>query len=292
MLQVPSWHARPLLRRASTAAALLALLDEAILEDLHASGLEVVAAVEVPAEEGSEHGDEVAVVVLEALRQAAALRVERLELVEQRVVVAVEAAVEHDAEHVVVHHPLEAAAEDDARGGGGGVPRHVLHHQAGLLLPPGAVPRHHLAREEGHGHDAPHLAPVLAVHREHHVLPLPREDVEHHVAGAGPELHALRVQHLLRQLRGRHHHQVAHAHAQQEYVAEPPRQRHQVAVVQVVPHLQPVPHHGGATGARWQAVPPARQLRHGDGQHRRSEQPQQGLLQEGEVHHSPSTRVA
>jgi hypothetical protein len=265
-------------------AGLLALLDEVVLEDLHAPGLEVVASVEVAAEEGAEDGDEVAVVVLEALGEAAALGVERLELVEERVLLALEAAVEHDAEHVVVHHELEAFADDHALGGGPGVPPHVLHHEAGLLLPPGAVLRHHLVGEEGDGHDAPHLAPVVAVDGEHHVLALAGEDVEDDVAGAGAELHALRVQHLLGELGRGHHHQVAHAHAEEEDVAEPLRQGHQVAVVQVVADLQPVAHHGGAGGAGWEAEALPRQLRHGDGQHRRREQAQKGLLQEGEVH--------
>jgi hypothetical protein len=270
-------------------SCLLALLDELILEDLHPARLEVVAAVEVPAEEGAEHGDEVAVVVLEALRQAAALGVERLELVEERVVLGLEAAVEHDAEHVVVHHELQAAPDHDAGGGGGGVALDVLHHQAGLLLPPHAVLGHHLVGEEGDGHDAPHLAPVVAVHGEHHVLPLAGEDVEHHVAGAGAELHALGVEHLLGQLRSGHHHQVAAAHAEEEDVAELLRQAHQVAVVQVVADLEPVAHDGGAGRAGGQAEALAGQLRHGDGQHRRSKEAQEGLLQEEEVHGVPSS---
>ena len=77
---------------------LLAFLDEVVLEDLHVARPEVVAAVEVPAEDR----DEVTIVVLEALRQAAALGVERLELVEERILLALEPPVEHDAEHVVV----------------------------------------------------------------------------------------------------------------------------------------------------------------------------------------------
>uniref|UniRef100_J3M5Z5 Uncharacterized protein n=1 Tax=Oryza brachyantha TaxID=4533 RepID=J3M5Z5_ORYBR len=229
---------------------LLAFLDEVVLEELHALGLEVVAAGEVAAEEGAEDGDEVAVVVLEALGEAAALGVEGFELVEERVVDAVEAAVEHDAEHVVVHHELQPAADHHAGGGGGGVAADVLHHEAGLLLPPGAVLRHHLVGEEGHRHDPPHLAPVVAVHGEHHVLPLAGEDVEHHVPRPRPELHALRVEHLLGEVRAGHHHQVAHPHAEQQDVAEAPRQLHQVTVVQGGPDLQPVPDDGGARGAR------------------------------------------
>ena len=234
--------------------SLLAFLDEVVLKHLHAARLEVMAAVEVATEERAEDGDEVTVVVLEALRQSAPLGVERLELVEERILLALKPSVEHDAEHVVVHHELQPPPDHDALGGGARVLPHVLHHEAGLLLPPDAVLRHHLVGEEGHRHDPPHLPPVVAVHGEHHVLAFPREDVEDDVAGAGAELHALRVEHLLGELRGGDHHQVADAHPEEEDVAEPLGEGHQVAVVEVVADLQPVAHHGGARGARGQAV--------------------------------------
>ncbi|BAS74965.1 Os01g0820050, partial [Oryza sativa Japonica Group] len=93
----------------------LPLLEEEVLEELEAGLLDLLADPEVAAEEGAEDGDEVAVVVLEALREAAALAVERLEAEEQRVVRALEPAVEHDAVHVAVHHELQAAAAGSAR---------------------------------------------------------------------------------------------------------------------------------------------------------------------------------
>ena len=142
------------------------------LEDLHPLLLEIGAAAEVSPEEGAEDGDEVAVVVLEALCEPAALGVEHLELVEEWVVDGLKAAVEHDAEHVVVHHELQPAPDHDAFRRRRRIGPEVLHDQPRLLLPRGAVLRHHLAGEEGYGHDPPHLAPVVAVHREHHVLPI------------------------------------------------------------------------------------------------------------------------
>jgi len=143
---------------------------------------------------------------------------------------------------------------------------------------------HHLVGEERHGHDAPHLAPVVAVHGEHHVLPFPREDVEHHVAGAGAELHALRVEHLPRQRRRGHHHQVALPHPEEEDVAEFSGQRGQVAVVEVVADLQPVAEDGHGDGAGRQPELAATHLGHRDGDHDGREEADQELLHEEKVH--------
>ncbi|WVY90224.1 hypothetical protein V8G54_035738 [Vigna mungo] len=180
---------------------LLPLVDEVILEKLQPGFFHFLANLQVTLQEGSQDGNEIAIVILKALSQATPLAVQRFQTLEQRVLLALESPVEHDAVHVVVHHELEPSADDQAGDGRFGILPHVVHNGGGLGLPTVAVLLDDLVGEEGHGHDASHLAPVLAVDGEDHVLALAGEDVEHDVAGAGAELHALRVQHLLGEVR-------------------------------------------------------------------------------------------
>ena len=141
-----------------------------------------------------------------------------------------------------------------------------------------------LVREEGDGHDAAHLAPVLAVDGEDHVLALAGEDVENDVAGAGAELHALRVQHLFGEFRGGNHHEVALPHAEEEDVAEALGEFGEVAVVEVIADLKPVAKDGDGEWARRELEALATELRDGNGYHRREEEAEEGLLQEEEIH--------
>jgi len=142
-----------------------------------------------------------------------------------------------------------------------------------------------LVSEEGDGHDAAHLAPVLAVDGEDHVLALAGEDVENDVAGAGAELHALRVQHLFGEVRRGNHDQVALPHAEEEDVAEALCESGEVAVVEVIADLEPVAKDGDGEWARRELEAFAAELGDGNGYHRREEEAEEGLLQEEEIHY-------
>jgi hypothetical protein len=216
---------------------LLALIQEVFLEESQAPVLDLLAHLQVSSQERPQHGDEVTVVVLEALCQPAALAVERLELEVERILLALEPRVEHQAVHDVVHHELQPLPDHHPRGARLGLGPEVVDHTLGLVFPRAARLLHHLVGEEGHCHDPAHPAPVLAVDREHHVLALAREDVEHHVPRPGAELHSLRVQHVLGYVGRRHHHQVALPHLQHEHIAVLLRHLGQVPVVQVISHL-------------------------------------------------------
>lgn len=143
---------------------------------------------------------------------------------------------------------------------------------------------HYLVGEEGDGHDAAHFAPVLAVDGEDHVLALSGEDVEDDVAGAGAELHALRVENLLGELRGRNHDEITLPHAEEEDVTEFFGQIGEVAVVEVVADLEPVAEDWDGEWARWELEFPAAEGGDGDGDHRSEEETYEGLFQKEEIH--------
>ena len=194
--------------------------------------------LQVTSNEGSQKRNEISIVVPKALSQDTSLEVEIMELQKQRVAHALEPPAKHHPVHVVVHQELQAHPEVHALRGRQ-LP-HAADEPRRLVLPRAAVLADGLAGEEGHGHDAAHLAPVLAVDREDHVLPFSREDVEDDVASARAELHALRVEHLLGERGGRDDHEVAHPHAEEEDVSVLLRQPGQDSVVEVVAQLEPI----------------------------------------------------
>lgn len=63
------------------------------------------------------------------------------------------------------------------------------------------------------------------------------ENVEDEVSGAWAELHTLRVEHLLSEMRGRDDDKVALPHPQQKNITQFPRIVAQIPVVQVVANL-------------------------------------------------------
>ncbi|KAG6546279.1 hypothetical protein Mapa_012319 [Marchantia paleacea] len=203
--------ARLLLRLASL-EDLLALVQEVLLEDRQPLVLELLAILEVLAQEWPQDGDEVAVVVLEALGQSTPLAVHGGQPDEKLVVHGLEPPVEHHAVHDVVHHELKSSSDYAARGGRCRIRLQILNHVVDLVFPcePGLLD--HLVGEEGHGHNSTHSSPVVTVHGEHHVLSISCEDVEHDIPRSGPEFHALCVQNLLGELWARNSHVVLHSH--------------------------------------------------------------------------------
>lgn len=239
----------------------------------------MLAHLEVASQERPQNWDEIAIVVLEALRQSAPLPIQRLQFHKQRILLALEPPIEHDPVHVVVHHQLQAPSQHDPARRRLRHLLHVIHHGGGLRLPPLAVLLHHLVGEERHRHDPSHLAPVLAVDGEHHVLSLPGENVEHHVTRARPELHPLRVEDLLRVVRRRHDDEVTLPHAEEEDIAEFLRVVGEVAVVEVVADLEPVPEDRDRNRPRRQLELPATELRHHGGDDDGEEDAEERLLE-------------
>ena len=228
----------------------LVRLHERVFEKPEPFVFNLLAAFEVSVEERAEDGYEIAVIVLEALREPAALVIELPELKKEGVIEAREATMEKHPEHIVVHKELQPVAENDPGRGRIGVRIDVPDDRLDLRLPRAVILLHHFVGEEREGHDAAHAAPVVAVHREHHVLAFSSEDVEDNVACPGPELYTLGVEDFFGELRGRDHDEVALAHAEEEDVSVALGQRGQKALVEVVAHLEPVAHHGEGPRAR------------------------------------------
>lgn len=57
---------------------------------------------------------------------------------------------------------------------------------------------------------------------------------------------------MARKLRGRHHNEVALAHVEQENVPKLASDVGEVAVVEVIANLEPVPEYGQGNRARWE----------------------------------------
>lgn len=222
----------------------LPLLKKIVVEKLQASLLDFLADFQVASQQRSQNGNKIAIVIVEALSQPTPLSIKLLQLDKQRVVFALEPSIEHNPVHVVVHHQLQSLPQHDSRSRSIGIRADVIDHLADLIFPTVPVLLDHFVGEKRDGHDPPHLPPVLAVDRENHVLTFSGENVEDDVPRPGTELHSLREQHLLGELRRRDHHEVALAHAEQEDVAEFLGEVGEVAVVEVVADLKPVSEDG------------------------------------------------
>ncbi|CAA6671184.1 unnamed protein product [Spirodela intermedia] len=239
------------------------LLDVVGVEEGQSPGLEVPAATEIAAEERAEDGDEVTIVVLEALGEPAPLGVELGGLQEEGVPHGLELRVEHHPVHDVVQHQLQPPPHDHALRPRPLAPAgaaQVRHRQVHLLLPHPPVLLHHLVCEEGQRHHAPHLPPVVAVDGEHHVLPAAGEDVEDHVPRPRAELDPLRVEHLGGELRFGDHHQVPCPQPEEEDAPYLP----------VIAHLQPVAEHRQGQRTGWE-VPQPPGTRHDRGDYQSEE---------------------
>ncbi|KAH0465615.1 hypothetical protein IEQ34_005718 [Dendrobium chrysotoxum] len=200
----------------------------------------LLADLEISPQERPENGDKISIVVLEALREATPLVIKGPQLHEKGIVLALKPSVEHDAVHIVVHHKLQAAADHNPLGGRLWVFTDILNDACGLIFPPIAVLLHDLVSEEGDGHYAAHLPPMLAVYSEDHILALSSEDIKDDVASSGTKLDSLGVEDLTGKIRRRDDNEIALAHSEEKDIAELLGQGCEIAVIEVVANLEPV----------------------------------------------------
>lgn len=73
--------------------------------------------LEITTQKRVKNKDKIIIVILEALGEATSLAIESFDVLEERIILTIEAMIEHDVVHVVVHHELETVVEDDAIGG-------------------------------------------------------------------------------------------------------------------------------------------------------------------------------
>ncbi|KAH7686112.1 hypothetical protein IHE45_04G083000 [Dioscorea alata] len=214
-----------------------------VFEELKTSFLHLLANLEITSQKWPQNWDEIAIVVLKALSQSTPLPIQHLQLQEQSIILALKPRIEHDFIHVV-HHQLQSLAEDDPIGGGNRIGLDIIDDGLGFSFPSGSVLLHDLVGEEGDGHDPAHLALMIAVDSDNHVLAFTGEDIEDDVAGTGAELDALSVEDVAGEIGRGDDDEVTLAHAEEEDVAEAAGQGGEIPMVEIVVDLEPIAEDG------------------------------------------------
>ncbi|KVH94140.1 hypothetical protein Ccrd_003801 [Cynara cardunculus var. scolymus] len=189
------------LRASKLPIYLLPFINEVILEELKPFLFDFLAQFQIPSQKWPQNGDEITIVILEALCQSTPLTIQCLKLQEQWIIFTFKSPIEHDSKHVVIHHQLQPLPDHDTFRRRRWILLHILHDRSRLRLPPVSVLLNNFVGEERHRHDPSHLPPVLTVDSEHHILSLSSEYIEDDVSCSRSEFNSLRMEYFLSEFR-------------------------------------------------------------------------------------------